>query len=55
VYYDAYRKHRYGAMRTQDFETWEDISEKISFPPDTRHGTILTVSNELLQKLLQVK
>ena len=55
VYYDAYRKHRYGALRTQDFKTWENISDQISFPADTRHGTILTVSQELLQKLLREK
>lgn len=55
VYYDAYRKHRYGAMRTRDFKTWEDISDKLSFPPDTRHGTILPVSQDVLKRLMQEK
>jgi len=53
VYYDAYRKHKYGAMRTKDFNTWEDISDRITFPPDTRHGTLLCVSQDILQRLLE--
>jgi hypothetical protein len=55
VYYDAYRKHAYGAMRTKDFETWEDVSEKMSFPERMRHGTVLSVSDDVLGKLLEEK
>ena len=55
VYYDAYREHTYGAMRTKDFETWEDVSEKVSFPEGTRHGTVFCVSHEILGKLLEEK
>jgi hypothetical protein len=55
VYFDAYAKHRYGAMRTKDFESWEDVSEEISFPRGTRHGTAFTVSKEVLDRLLRVK
>jgi hypothetical protein len=55
VYYDAYRKHRYGAMRTKDFRSWEDMSDQISFPPDTRHGTALCVSQDILKGLLEQK
>ena len=55
VYYDAYRKHAYGAMRTKDFATWEDVSEKLSFPEGTRHGTALSVSKGILGKLLEQK
>jgi hypothetical protein len=54
VYYDAYRKHKYGAMRTTDFSKWEDISDQISFPKDTRHGTAFPVSSSLLSKLLEL-
>jgi hypothetical protein len=55
VYFDAYRKHEYGAMRTTDFCEWEDISGRISFPEGTRHGTALCVSNSVLGRLLQQK
>lgn len=51
VYYDCYRKHRYGAMRTTDFNKWEDISDKIRFPKETRHGTVFSASIDLLEKL----
>ncbi len=30
VYYDEYMNKRYGAMRTTDFKTWEDISAHVS-------------------------
>jgi len=53
VYYDAYRRHRYGAMRSKDLRSWEDISGQLSFPPDTRHGTALCVSQDILKKLME--
>jgi hypothetical protein len=52
VYFDAYAKHRYGAMRTADFQNWEDVSDQLSFPKGTRHGTVFAVSQEVLDKLL---
>jgi glycosyl hydrolase family 43 len=55
VYYDEYTRHKYGAMRTTNFNEWEDISDKLSFPKDTRHGTALTVSKEVLDRLLTAK
>ncbi len=54
VYYDEYTNKRYGAMRTTDFESWEDISDKISFPEGTRHGTVFNVSKDELDRLLKV-
>jgi len=53
VYYDEYTNKRYGAMRTRDFDTWTDISDEISLPEGTRHGTILPVSNATLEALLE--
>ena len=43
VYFDKYRDHRYGAVRTKDGITWEDVSEQIVFPKGARHGTAFTV------------
>lgn len=51
VYYDMYRDHKYGAVKSRDFKTWEVISDKIEFPQGVRHGTALKVSDALLAKL----
>ena len=55
VYYDAYRKHRYGAMRTKDFKTWENVTDKLKVPKGMRHGTVLPVAGDILDKLLKQK
>ena len=55
VYYDAYRKHRYGAMRTKDFKAWENVTDKLKVPKGMRHGTVLAVSSNILDKLLKKK
>ncbi len=52
VYFDCYATHRYGAMRTQDFETWEDVSDQLTVPEGMRHGTVLEVSLAILDRLL---
>jgi len=52
VYFDKYREHRYGAVRSLDLNNWEDISEIISFPAEIRHGTVLEISEESLDLLL---
>jgi hypothetical protein len=51
VYFDKYRKHKMGAVRSKDLKNWEDISDQIKFPKGTRHGTVFTVKEELLKKL----
>ena len=53
VYFDCYRKHRYGAMRTRDFTTWEDVTDKLKVPEGMRHGTAFTAPGEALEKLLK--
>jgi hypothetical protein len=55
VYFDAYAKHHYGAMRTKDFEHWENISDRLSFPNGTRHGTAFAVSEDVLKELLETQ
>jgi beta-galactosidase len=54
VYFDKYRDHKYGAVRTKDRVNWEDVSDLVSFPPDTRHGTAFAVDKEVLERLLQL-
>ncbi|SHE45063.1 glycoside hydrolase family 43 protein [Dysgonomonas macrotermitis] len=51
IYFDKYRSKKYGAIRSKDMQTWEDVSDRVSFPSGTRHGTAFTVSPEVLAKL----
>lgn len=53
VYFDAYTRHRYEAAMTRDFRTFEPLTERISFPPGTRHGTAFPVPSEILETLLR--
>jgi beta-xylosidase len=52
VYFDKYREHRYGAVRSADLVHWEDVSYSISFPGDTKHGTAFTVSGVIFDGLI---
>lgn len=56
LYYDAYMTRRYGALRSTDMKTWEDISDQMHFPDENtpirmRHGTVIKVPSSLLEKL----
>lgn len=46
VYFDKYREHTMGAVRSEDLKTWTDISGDIDFPSGTRHGTVFEISND---------
>jgi hypothetical protein len=46
VYFDKYRDKKMGAVESADFETWTDISDKITFPVGVRHGTVFQVSEQ---------
>lgn len=52
VYFDKYREKKYGAVRTLDFETWEDVSDSLNFVPGIRHGTAFKVEQKVLDQLL---
>jgi len=51
VYFDKYMNHTMGAVRSKDLKNWEDISDQVSFPEGTRHGTVFKVSRDWFQKL----
>ncbi len=52
VYFDMYRDHRYGAVRSLDHgATWEDVSDEMSFPEGMRHGTALRVDVDVVEAL----
>jgi hypothetical protein len=52
VYFDKYTLHKYGAVSSTDLINWADISDKVSFPAGTRHGTVLTITEKELANLL---
>lgn len=40
LYFDCYRNHRYGAMRSEDGgKVWRDVSSELKYPDGMRHGT----------------
>ena len=40
IYFDHYARPQYcGAVKSQDLEHWQDISNQLSFPEGVRHGT----------------
>jgi hypothetical protein len=60
LYFDAYIKKHYGALRSRDLKTWEDVTDKMSFPDEgtpvrMRHGTVIEVPKELVAKLRDQK
>jgi len=54
VYFDKYRDHKYGAVRSADLVNWTDISDKISLPNGIRHGSIFKISKTELEPLLKL-
>lgn len=55
VYFDKYRDHKYGAVRSKDGINWEDVSGKVIFPLGIRHGTAFPVSQEIIDSLLLIR
>jgi hypothetical protein len=51
VYFDKYTEHKYGAVTSTDLINWADISNKISFPKGTRHGTIFIITKQEFDKI----
>ncbi|RTE55425.1 beta-galactosidase [Arenibacter aquaticus] len=55
VYFDKYVDKQFGAVSSGDLKNWTDISEQITFPKGTRHGTVIKVPREVLDGLKAVK
>lgn len=56
VYFDAYQAKHYGALRSRDLATWEDVTKQMSFPDEgtevrMRHGTVIEVPAALVAAL----
>jgi predicted GH43/DUF377 family glycosyl hydrolase len=48
IYFDAYRDEVYGAVKTRDFKTFDDITMEVSFPKGHKHGTALRLNGKKL-------
>ena len=52
IYFDHYTAPRhYGAMRTTDWKTFEDMTSQVTFPADHRHGTVVRIPESLAATL----
>ncbi len=51
IYFDKYRDHRYGVIRSKDLRHWEDLSPQLVFPEGARLGTVFTAPRALLKGL----
>jgi hypothetical protein len=55
IYFDAYRKKSYDAVKTKDFKSFTDISTQVHVPEGHKHGTIFLVDKKVLMGLLKWK
>lgn len=51
VYYDCYTKRHYGAVESTDLKNWTNITEKLKFPKEARHGTVFRVEKSIVDAL----
>ena len=54
VYFDKYTEHKYGAVTSTDLKNWTDISDKISLPNGTRHGTVFKITKAEFQSYFKL-
>jgi len=51
IYYDSYGDAKYGAAKTSDFKSFEDVSSQISLPVGHKHGTVFKVDEKIVYAL----
>ena len=56
IYFDHYSKpQHYGAMRTTDWKTFEDMTKEVSFPDGHRHGTVVKITGDVARQLQEAQ
>lgn len=53
IYYDRYKKHDFGAMRTRDFKNFEEVTDLVKVPAGHKHGTIFKAPMKLIKDLMK--
>ncbi len=51
VLFDKYTENRFGGIESDDLRTWVDISDRVSFPAGARHGSVVRVSKQELDRI----
>lgn len=51
VYFDCYASKSFGVIRSRDFKTWENLSDKLKLPRGIRHGTTFPIPAEVYDNL----
>lgn len=51
IYFDAYKKHVFGAMRTTDFVNFKDETQNVTVPQLHKHGTIFRAPKKVVEGL----
>jgi beta-xylosidase len=52
LYFDAYMKHHYAALRSKNLKDWEDVSGRLVMPKGIRHGTAFAVPGDVVRRLM---
>lgn len=55
IYFDSYGDKKYGAVKTSDFKTFNNVSSEISLPAGHKHGTIFMVDKKIVEVLKKYK
>lgn len=55
LYFDKYTQRQYGALRSKDLKTWEDVSNQLIYPKGLRHGTVVPIPKTVLENLIKEK
>ena len=45
VFFEYFRAHQYGLVKSTNGNSWEDMDKQLYFPPGAKHGTIFEVTN----------
>ena len=53
IYYDQYKDKIYGAMRTKDFKSFDDVTKDVNVPEGHKHGTIFMTNRKILNRLIK--
>lgn len=51
MFFDHFIENHFGAAQSRDGLRWEDITARVTFPPDPRHAAVFEIPDELGQRL----
>ncbi len=52
IFCDVYKEYRYGVYKTNDFKTFDDVSNQFSIPKGHKHGTVIPVNKKVVDELV---